>query len=87
MIDFREEPGWVGVFTRNQELGTWRNGTRVRKTNSEPGDATPNGTLGTVLGSISSPEVQDGAVMYFIEWDNRPKVAVGCMGFKLEYAE
>jgi hypothetical protein len=87
MIDFREEPGWAGVFTRNQELGAWRNGTRVRKTNSERGDGTPDGMLGTVLGSISHPEVQNGALMYFVEWGNRPRTAVGCMGFKLEYAE
>lgn len=78
------EPGWHGAFTRNEELGAWRNGTRVVKQNSEPGDSTPDGTMGTVLGSMRHPDpTWKGALAYFVEWDDKPRVAVGCMGYKV----
>lgn len=79
----REYPGYTGGFTRDQAPGALRNGTRIMKANSEDGDGHPNGALGTVLGSISDPNVAKGMVMYFIEWDARPKVAVGTIGFKV----
>ena len=77
-----EEPGWIGAFTRHEELGAWRNGTRVVKQASEPHDGTPDGTPGVVLGSLM--EHQSKQLLYFVEWANRPRVAVGCMGFKLK---
>ncbi len=78
-----ETPGWTGAFTTEQAEGALPNGTRIEKTKSEPKDATPGGTPGTILGSISHPGVMNGAIMYFVEWDDRPKVAVGVMGWKL----
>jgi hypothetical protein len=82
----RNYPGYTGAFTRDQAPGALASGTRIMKTDSEEGDANPDGALGTVLGSLSHPEVQNGALMYFIEWDAVPKVAVGCMGFKVRAA-
>jgi hypothetical protein len=38
------------------------------------------------MGSISHPEVQNGATCYFIEWDARPRMAVSVMGYKVEAA-
>lgn len=83
MMPIQNEPGWTGAFTRHQVLGGWRNGTRIVKVNTEPGDANPDGALGTVLGSLA----HQGQVAYFIEWDNAPRVAVGCVGFKLAFHE
>lgn len=82
----RNYPGYHGAFTRDQAPGALASGTRIMKTSSEEGDANPDGALGTVLGSMSYPEVHDGALFYFIEWDSAPKVAVGCMGFKIKTA-
>lgn len=81
--EFFEEPGWVGAFTRHQDPAGLPNGTRIVKANSEPGDGTPNGTAGIVLGSFSNPKVMDGMVLYFVEWSNRPRVAVGCIAYKV----
>lgn len=78
------EPGWVGGFTRHQAKGAIANGTEVVKTRSEAGDANKDGTRGKVLGSISHPDVQDGAIMYFVEWRTAPRVAVGVMDFKVQ---
>lgn len=83
MKPIQKEPGWIGAFTRHEQLGAWRNGTRVVKQNSEPKDATPDGTPGVVLGSLAEPE-GERRLIYFIEWANAPRVAVGCMGFKLK---
>lgn len=71
-IDFHE--GYLSPFTRDQYPGAIENGARVAKlVRSDPTDITAPGTLGTVLGSIGAPGV---GVAYFIEWDNRPRVAV-----------
>lgn len=83
MFNLRNEPGWIGAFTREQTPDALANATRVRKVRSEPGDGHPDGALGTVLGSISDPCVRDGVPMYFIEWDTRPRVAVGTVGWKV----
>jgi hypothetical protein len=85
-LDLKNEPGWTGAFTRQQAQGALANGTRVVKTSSEQGDAHPDGTRGTVLGSISEPAVQNGATCYFIEWDPRPRTAVAAMAFKVRPA-
>jgi hypothetical protein len=85
MPDFlANEPGWVGMFTRAHADGALANGTRVTKVNSEPGDTRPDGVPGVVLGSISHPEVMDGIMLYFIEWADAPRQAVGTVGFKVE---
>ena len=81
---FREEPGWTGAFTRNEELGAIRNGLRIVKVMSEPGDTHPLGAMGTVLGSFRHPKAPAGLVLYFIEWDANPRVAVAVIGNKIE---
>lgn len=85
-MDIKYHPGWKGAFTREHAPGALANGTRIVKDNSEPGDSTPDGTPGVVLGSISHPEVQSGAIFYFIEWAYAPRIAVGTMGFKVRPA-
>lgn len=79
----REEAGWQGAFLRSTAQGAIPNGATVFKANSEHNDAHPDGTPGVVLGSMSHPKVQDGAIMYFVEWVKTPKVAVAVMGNKL----
>ena len=83
-------PGYTGAFTRSEAEDAIPNGTTIVKSWSEPGDGTPNGTLGTVLGSIDgalyAPELvaKFGArFMYFIEWSTAPKVAVGVTDKKI----
>jgi hypothetical protein len=83
---FKGEPGWHGMFTRQQAKGALANGTRIVKVNSEPGDAHPDGTPGVILGSISHPAIWDGAVCYFVEWAPARRKAVAVMGFKLREA-
>jgi hypothetical protein len=80
-LNIREEPGWVGGFTRDQADGAlYPNGSRIRKNKGEPKDGTPTGTNGTVLGSIRVPGESPA---YFVEWDNRPRVAVFIVEWKL----
>jgi hypothetical protein len=86
-LKFGMQVGWIGAFTRAQAKGAWRNGTRVRKIKEDPGgDRTPIGSTGMVLGSLHAPEVSP-LFFYFIEWDNAPRVAVGCTSIKLEKVE
>lgn len=82
VLSLDEEPGWTGSFTRHQAEGALANGTRIKKFLHEEGDGTPLGTLGKILGSIFVPEVAP-VPFYFVEWDNRPKVAVGVMAWKI----
>lgn len=88
------ETGWIGVFTRHEAEGAIPNGTRVVKARRESGDATPVGTCGTVLGSVNAAflgqDAPDGweeiTYAYFVEWADRPNVAVGVMDWKIERA-
>ena len=86
----REWPGYEGGFTRNTVLGAWPNGTKVVKVRGERGDATPNGAVGRILGSLPGPIHRRGqrvpgfTCLYFIEWDTDPKKAVGVASWKLE---
>lgn len=79
----REEPGWTGFFTRRDVPGAMPAGTQIVKVASEPGDTNPVGTRGLVLGSIANERVADGAVFYFIEWETSPRLAVGCIAWKI----
>lgn len=81
-LEVSEHEGYFGVFTRNQYPGALPNGSRVRKLNSERGDHTTDGVSGTIMGSIGHPELPN--IMYFVEWDNRPRTVIGCMDSKLE---
>jgi hypothetical protein len=67
----------IGMLA-GEASGAIRNGRTVIKQNSEPGDAHPDGTLGTVMSSIPVPiEIRAGAIaegygdceyFYFIDW-------------------
>ena len=73
--------GWIGAFTTGTYPGALINGTRIVKVLEDPsGDRTPLGTCGRVLGSIGHPTL---GVFYFIEWDNAPRIAVGCYAKKI----
>jgi len=61
--------------------GAYPNGTRIEKCNTEDGDTFPDGTLGTVKGSIGGATMQhpNGTIidkMYAIEWDPIPGVHI-----------
>ena len=57
------------------------NGTVVIKTASDPsGDLTPLGTVGAVRGSISATDL---GTMYFIEWNDKPRMVIACHEKKL----
>lgn len=95
------EPGWVGAFTREEGKDCFPNGSRVVKALFREGDGTPEGTMGTVLGSFNftGEDAELDEILringgpphdrrfYFIEWDNRPKTAVGTLSFKIRLAE
>lgn len=83
VFGLHDEPGWFGSFTRKTAFGALPSGSRVRKVKSENGDANPNGTQGTILGSISVEELQNGALLYFVAWDTAPRTAVAVMHFKI----
>lgn len=91
-VDMGYHDGYVGMFTRNQAAGAIPNGSTIRKRNSEPGDANPNGALGVVLGSIDAREFDLPAQFagvtycYFIEWHAYPRKAVGTTDIKVESA-
>jgi hypothetical protein len=78
-LGIRNEPGWIGAFTREDSLGAWRAGARIEKVKSEEGDAHPVGDKGTVLGSIT----HDGQLLYFVEWDDTPRTAVAVIAWKI----
>jgi hypothetical protein len=75
--------GWRGAFVTDQYPGAYPNGSLIIKTTSEPGDAHPVGTLGTVLGSMGHPKVGIG---YFVEWQDMPRVAVFVQQGKIRLA-
>lgn len=91
-LGMRNHPGYFGAFTTRQAEGALPNGTRIRKSWSEPGDTTPVGTEGVVLGSLPCPNKlpdkpdlpESGGFFYFVEWDNRPKTAIGMVARKIE---
>lgn len=90
LTSLREESGWTGVFTRDHAEGALENGSYIVKQNAEPGDATPEGEYGTVLGSIEAPsEVTEAAgfadvkYVYFVEWNHSPQKAVAVMDRKV----
>ena len=85
MTNWAIEREYFGMFTRDQADGAWPNGTRVIKVKGDPGgdDTTALGVTGTVLGSIMMPEVSRHP-FYFIEWDDKPLIAIGVSGWKIE---
>lgn len=80
----KNHPGYFGAFTTAEASGAYPNGTRIQKVFTEEGDSTPLGVEGTVLGSIDSGEL---GIAYFVEWDNKPNIAVTVMAKKIGVAE
>lgn len=77
------EPGWIGAFTRAQApCAQFRNGSRVAKQGTDETDAHKDGALATVLGSIESP----AGIVYFVEWDDRPRIACAIVEPRLKEA-
>jgi hypothetical protein len=93
----QSEPGWAGVLVRERAPGALAIGAPVVKVRSEPGDTFPDGTRGTVLGSIGpGPDepiptphgatIPAGAYLYFVEWEPRPRCAVAIASNRLAHA-
>ena len=80
-LGIREHEGWEGMFSDKQAQGAWPNGSKIVKTVFREGDLTPMGTVGTVLGSIASQS--ENGFLYFIEWENKLKWAVGTSDDKI----
>jgi len=76
----KQYPGYGGMFTRRQATGAITNGTRIVKVKTEDGDTHPVGSEGAVLGSIGSRSL---GIMYFVEWDAAPSVAVAVIAWKI----
>jgi len=81
--DLKYHPGYFGAFSTQTAKGAMENGTRIVKVRTDPSDTNPIGTMGKVLGSIAEPNVTYPNIMYFIEWDTSPKVAVSCAAWKI----
>lgn len=73
-------PGWVGNFTTHNAPGAIQAGGRIIKVAEEPGDTTPLRTGGNVLGSMLHPQ---RGILYFIEWDDKPRYAVAVIAWKV----
>lgn len=72
--------GVQAYFTREQAPGAWPNNSIVAKLNSQPGDATADGIRGRVIGSLDVREIsRPAAFIYFVEWDTRRGLPVGCV--------
>lgn len=89
--DLGHHDDYAGMFSRGQAEGAIPNGTRIIKRNSEEGDSTPDGTGGVILGSINGVKagvpaaIANGVTyLYFVEWDDKPKVAIGTVDKKVE---
>lgn len=93
----KEEPGIAGAFTRATAPGALPRGTRVRKVQSEEGDAHPVGSMATVIGSVGGAEVaakfpelaalEPSGIGYFVMWDDMPGAAVFITAKKLAPVE
>lgn len=81
-LDIRYHTGYSAPFTRAQHpKAKFRNGRRIIKANSEPGDTNPNGAGGVVLGSIGHDAV---GVAYFVVWDTHPQDPRFIVEYKLD---
>lgn len=91
----------VGEFVADEAPGALPNGTKIVKTMSDPEDITPTGMTGIVLGSITIPaQVHEALIakgktvpeprpdfFYFVVWDDKKNMAIGCLSHKLRLAE
>ncbi len=78
--------GYLAPFSRQRyELAKFANGTRVRKVWEDVGgDLTKVGSTGTVLGSIGHPALE--GALYFVEWDDKPRMPTALIESKLTTA-
>lgn len=83
-LEIKMHPGYQTMFTRQERKGMAKNGTRVFKCNVDPGDTRPIGAKGTVLGSFWHPSLGPA---YFIEWDDKPRLAVFVLQWKIARAK
>lgn len=92
----KEHGQFLKSLIGHQAPGAILNGHRIRKIGSEPKDRTPNGTAGTVLGSIGGTAVFDSIVIngiaidygYIVKWDNDENAeGVFIVNFKVEELE
>lgn len=61
-----------------------KRGTRIKKINSESGDAHKNGSFGVVVGSVGPIPFQGKDVYaYFVEWDDSRGLPVGTIESKI----
>lgn len=86
----RDWPDYIGKFVRDQAAGAIPNGHRIVKMNTQPGDLNRDGATGTVIGSIdvvkAAPSLANEhrtRYLYFIEWDEMPKVVVAIKDFRI----
>jgi hypothetical protein len=91
--ELQSHAGYFGVFTRDHADEAIPNGASVMKSRSEPHDATPTGTLGTVMGSIDAFKIDrflaqkyGARFFYFVEWADKPRLVVGVMDNKIARA-
>jgi hypothetical protein len=75
--------GYTGWFCTANAPNAIRAGTKIKKVRQEEGDTHPLGATGTVLGSISP---NDLGIMYFIEWDDKPRHAIATIAWKVARA-
>lgn len=82
-------PGYRTPFCNKQAPGALPNGTVIVKHNSKATDATKDGSLGKVLGSIGpTPEALKAMFpgvnyFYWVEWNDDPGMAIGCVDTKI----
>lgn len=51
-LRLKELPGTDALYTDEQAVGAWPNGTPVVKINSAPGDRHPDGSRAMIVGSV-----------------------------------
>jgi hypothetical protein len=85
--DLIEHDGYIGIHTRQEAPGAFPNGTRIKKVTYTEGDSTEIGQKGTVLGSIAVDLEEDVPYFYFVEWDWKPRHAVGIVSVKIGLAD
>lgn len=77
--------------------GEWHKGTRVEKTNSEPGDTHQDGAMGTIVGALGPAQPalraailaggkmkQDVVFIYWVEWDDLPGMPVAIVDYRIK---
>jgi len=77
--------------------GEWHKGTRVEKTNSEPGDTHRDGAMGTIVGALGPAQPalraailaggkvkRDVVFIYWVEWDDLPGMPVAIVDYRIK---